>query len=145
MIDLERRIDNRIINAMEVLREKGFSYNRIARILRMNVASVYYYLNPESKAYRKRKMLEYYKRRYREDEKFRRCILLASAKQRIKAEELAKVYPEYAEVVEEYKSYLKNKGRNFEEAYKIFKEKVLKLREKYKVKFPLNVGAPWTW
>ena len=50
---------------------------------------------------------------------------------------LRKRYPEYDKIAREYKRNSKKIG--YKKAYRIFKDKVMKLRKKYNVYFPMRV------
>jgi transposase len=138
---LRGKINRKLVDVMKNLKNKGLSYNEISKILGVSAFTVYYYLNKDFREKHKEVLRE----KYRNDEKYKSKILISSTEQRLRAEELAKKYPEYADVVDRYIADLKQKGSSFKHSYKIFKEKVLKLRKKYNVNFPLNIGAPWNW
>jgi predicted transcriptional regulator len=153
-----RKVTPEMVKQMKELKEKGLASYDIAKKLGVSQSTVLYHLNPD---YRKKLMAkalervkritvkspkkieytrEYIKRRYREDEEFRerfKEFLRKSAKKRKKiVKKLRKEYPEYNEA---WLNYFRNAYKsNRKEAYKIFKEKVLELRKKYNVNFPIS-------
>jgi predicted transcriptional regulator len=151
-----RKVTPEMVIQMKELKKQGLTTYDIAKKLGIAQATVIYHLNPkyrkkrilrarkqERKVYPKKKeyIKEYIRKRYSIDEKFRekfKKLLRKQAKKRGKlVKKLRKEYPEYNEA---WLDLFRNTYKfNRKEAYKIFKQKVIELRKKYNVNFPLSM------
>jgi predicted transcriptional regulator len=128
-----KKVNHKIIEKIRKLRKKGLSYDKIGEKLGLSYTAVLYCLN---KKYRERAR-KYWRERWRKDKKYREYHKEILKKEKREAKELRRKYKEYNKIVLEYR-------RNFEKighkkAYRIFKEKVMELRKKYNVYFPMRV------
>jgi len=132
-----KKVNQKIIEKMKELRKKGLSYNKIGEKLNLDRKTVLYHLNRE---YRERCRKEY-KKRYREklkkDKKFREYHKKLLRKEYRTIMKLRKKYQEYDKIAREYRRNVKKIG--YKKAYRILKEKLMKLREKYNIHFPMRV------
>lgn len=84
---------------------------------------------------------EYFLKKYKTDENFRkkhREYLRKSAKKRRGImKKLRKDYPEYDKAIKEYLRNAFAYGKK--KAYKIYKQKILELRKKHNINFPISL------
>jgi predicted transcriptional regulator len=127
-----KKVNQKIIEKIRKLRKEGLSYDKIGEKLGLSHTAVLYYLN---KKYRE-KVRKHWKKRWKNKE-YREIHKEMLRKERMKAKELRKKYEEYDKIALEYKRNSKKIG--YKKAYRIFKEKLMKLRKKYNVYFPTHV------
>jgi transcriptional regulator with XRE-family HTH domain len=153
-----RKVTPEMVKKMKELRKQGLTTYEIAEKLGVAQMTVLYHLNPK---YRKKTILrskkeyelkgkssidkeyirEYLKKRYSENEEFREKVKERLREQAKKRHELVnELRKEYQEYNEAWLNYFKNVRKlGYKEAYKIFKQKVLELRNKYNVNFPFSM------
>jgi transposase len=106
-----KKVNQKIIEKIRKLRKKGLSYDKICEKLGLSYKTVLYYLDKKYREGRRK----YWREKWRKDKKYR----------------------EYHKIVLEYR---RNFGKiGHKKAYRIFKEKVMELRKKYNVYFPMRV------
>jgi predicted transcriptional regulator len=123
-----------ILKRMKQLRKNGLSYEKIAKELNFSEYTIRYHLNPK---YRKNR-LKGRKERYRKDkkfrEKFKKSLRKSSIKRHKLIKKLRKKYQEYDKIIRLYFRIRKKIG--YKKAYKIFKKRLISLRQKYNINFP---------
>jgi predicted transcriptional regulator len=128
-----KKVNQKMIEKIRKLRKKGLSYDKIGEKLGLSHTAVLYVLNKKSKE----KARKWCKERWRKDKKYREYHKEMLRKERMKAKELRRKYEEYDKIALEYKRNSKKIG--YKKAYRIFKEKLMRLRKKYNVYFPTHV------
>jgi predicted transcriptional regulator len=128
-----KKVNQKIIEKIRKLRKKGLSYDKIGEKLGLSRTAVSYVLNKKSKE----KARKWCRERWRKNKEYREYHKEILKKEKRKAKKLRRKYKEYNKIVLEYKRSSKKIGHK--KAYRIFKEKVMELRKKYNVYFPMRV------
>jgi len=149
-----KKLNEQQVAKIHELRKKGLSINKIARIMKVTINTVYYHISPKYRRYKIRQTIKYVKKhgikprpeylrkyfikRYRTDPEFRakvkRSMLRYAYRRQTEKVKLRKLYPDYDILLREYNFNIRRFG--YKKAWKIFKPALDMLRKRHGVNFP---------
>ena len=128
-----KKVNQKIIEKIKELRKKGLSYDKIGEKLNLSHTPILYYLNKKSRE----KARKWWRERWRKNKKYREYHKKLLRKEYRTIMKLRKRYLEYDKIAREYRRNVKKIG--YKKAYRMLKEKIMKLRKKYNIYFPMRV------